>query len=259
MKDLLKDAQWTSRIADRQEKGSKEEAIRYTIIQALSPNKELTFEGLIKATNLSRATVSKYTEKLEGEGLIEKRSKGAVVKGRGSRGKWLLTKRGSDIIKIDGLVSQVKSCKILSLAGGEEPSSKTFVLLDYIKEPESQNPYEDNRQIAEVVFSDTFMNRIFSHRLELTQDDIKEIVRIEGIFETDNEKLKEKVLEALAKRMKKIVLVEIFEPSVLLEKLKKAKEPKDVNLNECPECGCREFNLDAHEKTCKKCGLILND
>ena len=207
--------------------------------------RKVGFNELIKITGYCRATVNYNLSKLEKEGT--------VTKDKGARGKWSLTKTGRDIITIDALVEQVKSCKILSVAStSKQPTTETYVIMDFIKEPQSENPFEDNFQRASVDYS-TFSSRVYTHRLDLTTEDISDLARKENLTDSDKETLKEKVLEALAKRMKKIVLVEVFEPSLLLKELKRRKEA-------CPECGSMNIIEDSqsNEKVCKDCAYVID-
>jgi hypothetical protein len=238
---------------------SKGEAYKYNLKTALYPQKELTFGEWLKATGLNRATFNRYIHILENEGN--------VTKSIGSRGKWKLTKAGQDQITKDGLVNQIQSCTVLGVRTENSSTTQTHLFWEVIKSdekanapkkyPNSTNPYKGNNfTMATLDIDASFQSRLGAHCLALTEEDIKKIAMVEEITVSKGEDLKEKVLEALSKRVKKVIFVEVFDPVFLLDEMRRAKEKDPVV---CQGCGSKNLieDGDAGEKVCGNCGLII--
>lgn len=170
----------------------------------------------------SNTTISQTLKALRHKKIVEKDI---------DTGKYLLTDSGRKQAVILGLSEQIKSCKI-SMEEAEQPQdTSTYLLMDFVKNDVTQkeiakpDPSKDNFGRATVDFM-TFSPSIRNHNLKLTSEIIKELARKEELSDLNEEKLKEKVLEAISKRIKRIVLVEVLDPSLLLEELKREKEQK---------------------------------
>jgi predicted transcriptional regulator len=127
--------------------------------------------------------------------------KGLVQRDMDSR-KYLLTKEGQTRVIGLGLVDQILSCGFIDMYS-DWASTSTYILIDAEKGCSDRAimvPYK----------------RLQTHGLDWTPE-IKEIAEMEGL---DYEKDKEKVWEALFKGVNRVILVEMFEPALLLEKLK---------------------------------------
>lgn len=219
-----------------------------------------SFKDLMALTGKSRGAVNDALKRLE--------EKGIVWKEKGVRGKWVLAKNGKDRITISGLANQIQSCKVTMEESEQIQATSTFLLMDFVKNEDGQkavnisdppDPFKDNFGRASADFF-AFSPCLRTHGLNLTSEVVRELARKEGLVDSDEEKLKEKVLEALSKRIKRIVFVEVLEPSLLLEELRKSKEPPEMkeDLTKCSACSSKKIVEKSNgDIVCEDCGFVL--
>ncbi|MCW4011292.1 MAG: hypothetical protein NWF05_11865 [Candidatus Bathyarchaeota archaeon] len=253
----------TKRIINKEvEQATLNDSAEVIVKKHLLLKKEMGFEELVSVTKLSRASVNKALQKLF--------SKGTVAKGNGLHGKWRLTNEGCVQITTEGLANAIRTCTVLGVQTESTPTTQTYLAYEVIKSdekanlpkkyPNSANPYKGNNfTMAELDIAHSLKSRVLeTHCLDLTPDDVKKIAFVEELKTPRGEDAKEKVLEALSKRVKKIVFVEVLYPALLLEERRTAKDGfKEADI--CPECGSTSFvhDSDVKETICGNCGLVL--
>jgi ribosomal protein S27AE len=240
---------------------SKPDSAPTRIKKALFVQGKLGFCELMRATGLSRGAVNTALNTLQEEKEVEK--------GIGSRGKYQLLKSSQQKLIFEELANQIKTATVyMEPPATDNPTTATYLLMEVNKhgKPLDANPNADPMKNhfarASVDFA-TFGRSVHEHHLDLKEKDLKEIARKEGLPTSDNdETLKEKVLRALSERMKRIILVEVLDPALMLEEIERRKTPavieKEAPVNRCSECGSQNlvYDHESGEIACGDCGLV---